>query len=377
MHVAQISFFNDPQGRAPERLLEAWPSLVDVAEAASTANVRVSVLQASIHTHSFTQRDVDYHFLPFGRAPGAEAHRKDLEQLLHALGADVFHVHGLSFVHDVARLAELRPATPILLQDHADRVPPFWRRGRWRAALARSTAVSFCARAQAEPFKRARLIPSHARILQIPESTSRFTPGDRARARRLTALQGNPAVLWVGHLDENKDPLTVLDGLSAAMHSLPDLQLHCCFGTAPLLHEVEERIARDRLLRPRVHLLGRVTHERVEELMRAADLFVLGSHREGSGYSLIEALACGLPPLVTDIPSFRALTAGSVGRLWPPGEAAGLTEALYGIVPELGAPMRAAVRAHFDRELSSAALGAKLATAYGGLIQAPAETTGT
>ena len=52
--------------------------------------------------------------------------------------------------------------------------------------------------------------------------------------------------------------------------------------------------------------------------MRAADLFVLGSHREGSGYSLIEALACGLPPIVTDIPSFRSLTgAGVVGALWP------------------------------------------------------------
>ena len=42
--------------------------------------------------------------------------------------------------------------------------------------------------------------------------------------------------------------------------------------------------------------------------MQAADLFVLGSHREGSGYSLIEALACGLPPVVTDIHAFRTLT---------------------------------------------------------------------
>ncbi len=56
-----------------------------------------------------------------------------------------------------------------------------------------------------------------------------------------------------------------------------------------------------------MHLLGRVPHERIEMLMRAADLFVLGSHREGGNTSLIEALATGLLPVVTDIPSSRSL----------------------------------------------------------------------
>ncbi|HTU61276.1 MAG TPA: glycosyltransferase, partial [Polyangiales bacterium] len=206
-----------------------------------------------------------------------------------------------------------------------------------------------------------------------PESTSRFTPGDRARARRATGLQGAPALLWVGHLDENKDPLTVLEGMSVVAREFPDMQVYCCFATAPLLREVEVRIARDRALRPRVHLLGRLPHERIEELMRAADVFVLGSHREGSGYSLIEALACGLPPVVTDIPSFRALTQGSVGSLWRAGDAAALGDALRCIAPQLGEPMREQVHAHFERELSRAALGRKLAAAYAQLVRARGE----
>jgi glycosyltransferase involved in cell wall biosynthesis len=364
MHVAQMSFFNDPQGRTPVQLLEAWASLVDVAEAAASAGVRVSVIQASIHTQTLTRHHVAYHFLPFGRAPGAQVRCTELAELLHTLAPDVFHVHGLGFVHDVPVLAALAPHTPVLLQDHADRVPVFWRRPSWRRALAGVSAVSFCARSQAGPFAHHGLLPLRTKVFEIPESTSRFTPGDRARARRMTALQGNPAVLWVGHLDENKDPLTVLEGVSAVAREFPDMQLYCCFATAPLLHEVEVRIARDRLLRPRVHLLGRLPHERIEELMRAADLFVLGSHREGSGYSLIEALACGLPPVVTDIPSFRTLTAGTVGSLWRAGDAAALSQALRRIVPLLGEPMRERVHAHFDRELSEAALGRKLAAAY-------------
>jgi glycosyltransferase involved in cell wall biosynthesis len=369
MHVAQISFFNDPEGRAPARLLEAWPSLVDVADAAASAGVRVSVLQASIHTHRLTRHEVPYHFLPFGRAPGAEVHRAELAELLQALAPDVFHVHGLGFVRDVPLLARLAPHTPILLQDHADRAPPLWRRGSWRAGFGAASAVMFCAREQAAPFGRAGLVHARMKVFEVPESTSRFAPGDRLRARRVTALQGDPAVLWVGHLDENKDPLTVLDGIRAAARELPRLQLHCCFGTAPLLHAVEERIARDRALRPRVRLLGRVPHERVQQLMRAADLFVLGSHREGSGYSLIEALACGLPPVVTDIPSFRALTAGTVGRLWAPRDAAALSAAVRSIAPGLGETTREQVRAHFERELSLPALGRKLAAAYAEVIE--------
>jgi len=100
-------------------------------------------------------------------------------------------------------------------------------------------------------------------------------------------------VLWVGHLTTGKDPLAVLDGVARAAAQLPGLQLWCAFGSAPLLDEVRRRIEHDPRLRGRVHLLGKVAHTHVETLMRATDAFVSGSHSEGSGYALLEALACG------------------------------------------------------------------------------------
>ena len=136
------------------------------------------------------------------------------------------------------------------------------------------------------------------------------------------------------------------------------------------MREVRAGIAKHEWLRDRVHLLGRVPHERIELLMRAADIFVLGSHREGSGYSLIEALACGLPPVVTDIPSFRTLTAaGSIGGLWPRGDAAALSEQLIAVAAQPRAPMRAAARTFFEHELSFEAVGRKLAAAYQDLVE--------
>ncbi len=99
-------------------------------------------------------------------------------------------------------------------------------------------------------------------------------------------------------------------------------------------------------------------------------MFVLASHREGSGYALIEALACGLPPVVSDIPSFRSLTGhGAVGTLVPVGDAEGFAS---GIVAQAGRPRRearGAVLAHFADALSPYALGRRLVRAYSTLAR--------
>jgi len=279
-------------------------------------------------------------------------------------------VHGLGFPRHVLGLSASAPGIPMILQDHADGLPRMWRRPLYRRAMAAAAGLAFCAAGQARSFIAAGLVHRRTQLHEIPESTSRFSPGDRRLARSATGVEGDPAVLWVGHLDANKDPLTVLAGISAAARALPRLRLYCCFGEAPLLPAVKARIASDARLQGRVQLLGCVPRERIELMMRAADLFVLGSHREGSGYALIEALACGLAPVVTDIPSFRALTgAGTVGRLWPCDDAAALCSALRSMARRTGPELRGAVRAHFERELSFDALGGKLAAMYADVLR--------
>jgi glycosyltransferase involved in cell wall biosynthesis len=359
VRIAQIGFYRDPADRAPEELLDAWPTLVDVAESVAAAGAHVSVIQSSGHCRCIRRDGIDYHFLP----------QKGLAARIAEIAPRVLHVHGLGFPREVLLMAEATPTIPILLQDHANRPPRWWRRSDWKRCGRTVAGVAFCAREQAFPFMEAGVLARGTAVYEIPESTSRFAPADREAARRDTGVAGDPLLLWVGHLDVNKDPLTVLDGISAAAGALPGLQLWCCFGTAPLLRQVRRRIASDRRLDGRVHLLGPVPHARVEQLMRAADFFISGSHRESTGYALIEALACGLPPLVTDIPSFRALTAdGAVGQLWRAGDAPSLCSALLGMSGRAAPVHRAAVRAHFERQLSFEALGRRLVAAYGDLL---------
>jgi len=370
LHVAQVSFYLDPQRRDPSQLLQDWPTLADVAEAASGAGARISVIQACSSTETLERGGVTYYFLAPDHGATTIARSRDFGDLIHRLAPDVFHVHGLGFPRDVLALAALAPGIPILLQDHANRPPRIWQRSLWRRGFAACSGLAITGAAKVEHFRSARLVQPSLEVFDIPESTSRFQPGDRADARQAMGLDGEPSLLWVGHLNRNKDPLVVLDGVSRTARQMPGLKLWCCYGSSPQLSAVQRRIARDPLLSHRVQLLGAVPHSRIEQLMRAADVFVLGSHSEGSGYAVLEALACGLPPVVTDIPAFRSLigTDGTVGQLWPCGNAALLSDAIVTIASRSEPSRRSAARAHFDRELSFGAVGRKLTAAYEQLL---------
>lgn len=364
MHVAQINFPLAPSDCTSEQLFERWPSLADIPEAAASAGTRVSVIQAAAREERVTRHGVDYHFVDVSSAATVASRADRFAQLLGEIDADVLHVHGLGFAEDAFAISQRLPQLPLLFQDHADRPPRWWwHRAKWRRWYAAASGVVFTASAQVRPFTRAGLFGPLTQFFAIPESSSRFGLGSRADARTATGLHGDPCVLWVGHLAAGKDPLAVLGGIAQAASRLPGLQLWCAFGNAPLLDDVRRRIDRDPHLAGRVHLLGKVSHVKIQSLMQAADFFVSGSHAESCGYALLEALASGVTPVVTDIPSFRALTGdGRIGYLWPPGDAARLAESL---VRAASTPLsREQVRAHFDATLSFAAVGRQWADAY-------------
>ena len=375
LHVAQINFLPVPEGRPSAEVLEQWPSLVDVADAVAGTGTQVSVVQAAARAEQVTRNGVDYHFTGIGRADASASRGRRFASLLSDIGADVLHVHGLGFAQDAFAVAQYLPHLPIIFQDHADRPPRWWRRPQWQHWYTAASGVAFTTPELAQPFITTGLLGPQVRVFAIPESSSRFTQGSRAHAWADTGLYGDPCVLWVGHLSAGKDPLTVLDGVAQAVSRLPGIQLWCAFASAPLLDAVQRRIERDPRLAGRVHLLGKVPHAHVESLMRAADLFVSGSLSESCGYALLEALACGVAPVVTDIPSFRALTAdGSLGRLWPCGDGAKLAEALVSISKKRPTPTE--VRAHFDATLSFNAVGRHWMDAYAQILESQRRRAG-
>jgi glycosyltransferase involved in cell wall biosynthesis len=253
------------------------------------------------------------------------------------------------------------------VQDHGGGMPGRLRRPLLRWGLNQVSAAAFTAVEQAQPY--AGMLPRAIKVFEVLESSTRFTPGAQEAARTATFLHGDPCLLWVGRLDRNKDPITTLDAVRLVAARLPSVQLFCCYGANDLLPHVRATIERDVVLRSRVRLLGRVDHARVQQLCRAADFFVSSSHSEGSGYALLEALACGLTPVVTDIPSFRAITGrGTVGELFPVGDSRAMADAIVRLSKLPRPELRTRAIEHFRTNLTFDVIGEQLRSAYQSLV---------
>lgn len=76
-----------------------------------------------------------------------------------------------------------------------------------------------------------------------------------------------------------------------------------------------------------VTYLGHVDRKSLPGFYYAGDLFVSPSHSDGTSISLLEAMACGCPVLVSDIPSNREwVTPGEVGDLFRDNDVFSLTK---------------------------------------------------
>ncbi|HEU4884600.1 MAG TPA: glycosyltransferase family 4 protein [Longimicrobium sp.] len=372
MRAIHLSAFRDPRGRGGAELLRAWPTLTDVAAAAAGAGVEVQVVQAGWRDETIEAAGVLVHFVS---EQGARILPRRLSTALpvrlmarvRALRPDVIHFQGLGFPAAARMAASL--GVPVLVQDHMDRVPRPSRRALYRWGYARTAGVAFTDAAMARPFVGAGVLRAETPVFEVLESSTHFTPGDPDTARAAAGIHGAPCLLWIGRMTEAKDPFTVLDAFEHAAPWLADARLWMAYGDAPLLPAVRARIEASPTLRERVRLLGRVPHERVQELLRGADLYLSASRREGSGYALLEALASGAVPLVTDIPAHRRITrGGAVGGLYPCGDAPALAALLAEHAGRPRAAERKRAREHFDRHLSFAVVGRELADAYARLV---------
>jgi glycosyltransferase involved in cell wall biosynthesis len=364
--VVQVSFHADTERRDGAALLRAWPTLPGVATAAARAGVEIVVVQRAHRDEVLEQDSVRFHFVA-----DADAECTRVIERVVSLRPEVVHVQGLNQPWPTRLLARALGALPVIAQDHGSVPPGGLRALGWRRAFRGLAGVAFTARTQADPWFHAGVFRRGLPVYEVLEGSSDFTPGDRATARAAMEMSGNPCLLWTGRLDANKDPFTMLAAVERAVAVLPDLRLYCCFGDAPLLKPVEHRVRQSPLLAPRVVLLGTRPHEELQQRYRAADIFLQTSHREGSGYSLIEALACGATPVVTDIPAARAIV-GDVGELVAVEDIDALSAAIVRVASQDADTLRARARARFDQALTFDAIGRQWLGAYTTVARASA-----
>lgn len=161
---------------------------------------------------------------------------------------------------------------------------------------------------------------AHLRVLPNTVDTAAFTAGEHP------AHDGPPRLLCVGALAEKKGHVHLLDAL-AQLRERREVLLYVV-GDGELRGTLEAR-ARALGLEGTVRFHGELPKERVAELMREADLFVLPSLHETFGCVLIEALASGLPAVAARVGGVPEVLEPEAGTLVAPGDAAALAEAIH------------------------------------------------
>lgn len=367
LSVVQVNYAFDKGLTDPEQLLDRYHTLTGWSEALQRAGAaRVAVVQQFHRDACVTRNGIDYVFRSTG-IPAAVA----------ALGPDIAHVNGLTFPRHTSRLRRrLHRQTAIVVQNHHDggpvgRAPLLRLFGR--AARGAADGFLFAAEEHAAWWRRAGLIAARQSTYCVMEASTTLRPQPRDTAKRIAGLSGSPAILWVGRLNANKDPLTLLDGFERALSSLDGAALTMIYSENDLEDAVRQRVLRSTALKDRVRLIGAAPHDQMASFYSAADLFVVGSHHEGSGYAVMEACACGAMPVVTRIPTFAILTgSGSIGALWAPGNAADCARALVDAGRLDLIAERARVMDHFERELSWDAVGRRAMEIYEAVSRARA-----
>lgn len=243
----------------------------------------------------------------------------------HLRGYDLVHVHGEATAALLLPLLAARPSVVTLHGLHLLRRVEGFRRHAATLNLhaivrtaGRTICVSNAERAELASavgdgaLGQVRVIHNGAKI------AGRASETERAAVREELGIpETSSLAIWVGSLDERRDPFVVI---RAAMQTSTALVM---VGDGPL----RDRAQRE--ARPPVFVVGQ--RDDVPRLLAAADFFVLMSAREGLSFALLEAMGHGLPPIVADVPeNLEAI--GDAGIAVPYGEEGPLVDALRRLV---------------------------------------------
>ena len=263
-----------------------------------------------------------------------------MRELLARVRPDIVHVNAhFGTRGGVPALEAARAGYPTVLvfqlaEGHAaagDRVRRLYRRGV--RAGAHWIAVTSADR---ESLVRTMEVPEErVHLVHNSVDLERPAPGPEVREklrRELGAEAGARVLLTVGRLSGQKGYPALLEALRAVCARHPEARAWWV-GEGELREELSRAVAADGLLSSRVRLLG--FRDDVRALLSAADAFVLPSVYEGLPFSLLEAMAAGLPCVSTTIPGVREVaTDGENALLVPPGDAGALATAVSRVLDD-------------------------------------------
>ncbi len=253
----------------------------------------------------------------------------DLKRVLRQVQPDVIHAGPVQSAAFLAALSGFKPLVTMswgsdMLMD-ADKSP--LSRYLTRYTLNRTTVM--VADCQAVQRKAGEYGFPEDRMVLFPWGVdlAHFLPGRAEEFRQRHGWQDAFVVLSLRTWEPLYGVDVLVRGFARAARQVPQLRLILLGGgsQAGLLRQI---LSENGVLE-QVYFGGQIRQDHLAGYYQAADLYVSASHSDGSSVSLMEALASGLPVLVSDIPANKEwITPGQEGWLFTDGDDQAVTQGI-------------------------------------------------
>lgn len=326
MRYVSISYSYSPDFNTPESWFKRTAGYAGIFECLAKKNKVISIKQIN-YEGAASHNGVEYRFVNLNRKKTHFPFR--LNKFIKSLNPDVVIVQGLhNPVQLILLYSILNKTAKIIAHHHAEKPLPGIKRYAQKLADRFVDAYLFASMDMGLNWVKKGNISSAQKIHEVMEVSSNFYPVDKALAKQKTNASGNPVFLWVGRLNHNKDPLNVVRAFLKYAKTNPNARLYMIYHTDELLADLNALLKNDPA-GDAVSLIGKVPHHDLLYWFNSADFLISGSHYEGSGTAVCEAMSCGCVPIVTDIFSFRMITDnGKCGILYEVGNEGALLAAL-------------------------------------------------
>jgi glycosyltransferase involved in cell wall biosynthesis len=358
MRFVSVNYNYSPDFRTPESWFKRTEGYAGILECLSRESEVICIKQIN-YKGDCLHNGVDYRFVDFGKKKTYFPLR--LNRYIKNLNPDVILMQGL---HHPLQLIELclllDKKTKLIVHHHAEKPFAGFKKIIQKIADQYADAYLFSSHDMGMDWVEKGIIGSPQKIHEVMEVSSVFYPVKKAAARLKTGVFGEPVFLWVGRLNENKDPLNVVRAFLNYSRIEPGARLYMIYHTDELFNAVSQ-LLKVNSAQKKVIMTGKVPHDELLYWFNSADFFLSGSHYEGSGTALCEAMSCGCIPIVTDIFSFRMITDnGNCGLLYEAANANALLAALISTKQMDVEAKRNAALSYFQSNLSFEAIAAKI-----------------
>ena len=246
---------------------------------------------------------------------------------------DIIHAHSHLFLStNLCALMRFIGSSPLIISNHGlmSASAPVWFNkqylktiGKW--TLNRADKIICYTHGEKENLEKLGIDSKKISVIHNGVDITLFSPSTSEK------IADKKQILWVGRFVTGKGVEYLIEAFTLAHKKIPGTHL-VLVGGGPEKPAIEDKI-RKLHLQSSVTIMEYLDNDKLPQIYKKSDIFVLPSLMEGVPRTILEAMACGVPVVTTNLPHLVGIIEGA-GLVVPPKDPKSLSDAILTILED-------------------------------------------